>query len=384
MRLHFSLIAIGGLFLAALVLDEIGHRTRLPRVTLLLLFGFAIGASGLDLLPQELRAWYQFLSAVALTMVAFLLGGSLSRRTLQAHGKEILVVSLAVVLAAMVIVPLGLFAIGAGSILALLLAGLATATDPAAIRDVVKQTRTDSGFSRMLLGVVAIDDAWGLLAFSFLLIVAKALAGDGGAHIFIHAIRELGLASLLGLGLGLPAAYLTGRLKRNEPLQAEALGIVFLCAGLAMWLQVSFLLTGMIAGSVVANFARHHRRAFHEIEHIEWPFMILFFVLAGATLDIKRLGNAGLIVAAYIVLRIGARFAGGFAAGRFLAMDRKQTFWIGPALLPQAGVAIGMALVAGDHFPHLRETILTIAIATTVFFEVLGPIAAAAAMRRVQ
>ena len=124
----------------------------------------------------------------------------------------------------------------------------------------------------------------------------------------------------------------------------------------------------MIAGAIIVNFAKHHRRAFHEIEHIEWPFMMLFFVLAGATLEISQLANVGLLGSAYIVLRIVARLGGGLVAGKLAQMPPVQTFWIGPALLPQAGVAIGMALVASDHFPELRETILTVTIATTVFF----------------
>ena len=154
MQLHFALIAIGGLFLAALVLDEIGQRTTLPRVTLLLLFGVAIGASGFDLLPKELRAWYEFLSAIALTMVAFLLGGNLSRRNLEAHGREILIVSAVIVLSAATIVAAGLLLVGAGLILALLLAAIATATAPAAVHDVVKQSKIKSRFVDIVQGVV--------------------------------------------------------------------------------------------------------------------------------------------------------------------------------------------------------------------------------------
>lgn len=92
---------------------------------------------------------------------------------------------------------------------------------------------------------------------------------------------------LLGLVLGIPMAYITGRLKPGEPTQAEALGILLLCGGLAEWLHGSFVLAGICLGATVANFATHHRRPFSAIEGIEWPLMIIFFILDGASLDYR-------------------------------------------------------------------------------------------------
>ncbi len=132
---------------------------------------------------------------------------------------------------------------------------------------------------------------------------------------------EFSGALLLGLFIGIPAAYLTGRLKKGEPQQTEALGVVFLTAGLALWLDVSFLLAGMTAGMVIANFARHHGRAFHQIEHLQWPFMILFFLLAGAALDVSALWQVGLIGLAYAALRILARIIGGWVGATAMGTD---------------------------------------------------------------
>ena len=291
MALHFALLALGGLLLAGLVADELGRRTRLPRVTLLILFGLAAGPAGLDLLPEGLGEWYEFVASIALTMVAFLLGGTLSVANLRGQGVEILTVSVSTVAVTALLVAAGLMLIGVEFAAALLLAGVATATDPAATRDVVRQTGARGRFTDTLLGVVAVDDAWGLIFFSILLVAAKAYAGHGVAEALGHGAWELGGAVAVGAAVGLPAAFLTGRLREGEPMQSEALGVVFLCAGLALWLEVSFLLAGMVAGALVVNFAAHHNRAFHEIEHIEWPFMVLFFVLAGASLDLDGLSR---------------------------------------------------------------------------------------------
>ena len=131
----------------------------------------------------------------------------------------------------------------------MMLAGIATATAPAATQDVVNQARAKGPFTDTLLGVVAIDDAWGLIIFGALLAVAKAAVGDGSISIFANSLWEIGGATAIGIAVGLPAAILTGRLQEGEPIQAEAIGIVFLCAGLAIWIGVSFLLAGMVAGA---------------------------------------------------------------------------------------------------------------------------------------
>ncbi|MEM7500261.1 MAG: cation:proton antiporter, partial [Pseudomonadota bacterium] len=232
-----------------------------------------------------------------------------------------------------------------------------------------------------LKGIVAIDDAWGLVVFSIVLVFAGQ--GEGGAGIVAGAFRDLGGAAALGVAIGLPSAKLTGRLTPGEPLQAEAIGIVFLTAGLALWLEVSFLVAGMTAGAMISSFARHHDRAFHEIEHVQWPFMILFFLLAGASLEVGSLSLIGTAGALFILLRIVSRILGGVIGARLAGVPREEVLWYGPALLPQAGVAIGMALVAGERFPQWGPTIMAFTITSTVVFEIVGPPAALFAIRRV-
>lgn len=384
MELHFALLSIGALFLVGLVADMIGRRTNVPRVTLLMVVGLLLGPSAFDILPSELESWYEFLAAAALTMVAFLLGGSLSLGELKSRGRPIMIVSGTVVVTSIVLVGMGLWLAGAPPEAAMLLAGISTATAPAATLDVVRQSGAKGPFSRLLLGIVAIDDAWGLIAFSLLLVAAGAMAGDGGWQVLRSASWEIGGAIAIGVGIGLPAAALTGRLRPGEPMQSEVLAVVFLCAGLAIWAKVSFLLAGMVCGMMVASFAAHHERPFHEIENIEWPFLLLFFVLAGASLRVGQLADMGLIFGLYLLLRVAARILGGWTGGTLAGVPATERRWIGAALMPQAGVAVGMALVAGDHFPELRQQILLITVGSTMVFELFGPILTQIALRRTE
>ncbi len=341
-----------------------------------------LGRTGFDILPHGLHLLYEAISVIALSMVAFLLGGTLTRRTLMAHGLAILGLSGAVVIATIAVVAGGLWLAGLDLAAALLLGGIATATDPAATEDALRQSSARGPFAERLRGIVAVDDAWGIIAFGLLLVVAGVLNGHGTGHNIAESLREIGGGVVLGAAIGLPAAYLTGRISGGDPLRSEALGVVFLTAGATLLLEVSYLLAGMTAGAIVANIARHHARAFHEVEHIEWPFMILFFVLAGAAFEPAAMLEAGALGAGYVALRILGRVLGGTLSAMAMGLPRQERHWYGPALLPQAGIAIGMALVAADTFPSAAETILSVAVGTTILFEVLGPWLTAVSARR--
>lgn len=384
MEMAQILLALAGLFAAGLAADQIGHRTRLPRVTLLLLCGIVAGDAGLGLIPEDITNWYELLSIVALTMVAFLLGGSLSRESLRAHGRAILAISISVVLLTVAVVGAGLTLLGMEPGLALLLGAVATATAPAATADVIRQSGVSNGFTDALKGIVAIDDLWGLLAFSIVLVLVSQLQGAADASLWTGSLRELGGSLVLGAVIGFPAAAITGRLSDGEPLEVEALALTFLTAGLALWLELSYLISGMTVGAIIINRASHHTKAFHEIEHIQWPFMILFFILAGAMLETDALLRVGGYGAAYMALRVLARLAGGGIGAWLGRAPADERPWYGLALLPQAGVAIGMALVAAEQFPQWGETIMAVTIGTTIAFELLGPPVALFAIRRSQ
>ncbi len=372
-----TLITLGIVLLLGLATDAIGRRTRLPRVTLLLIFGIVIGPASLDFLSPNEEKWFSIVTDMALIMIGFLLGEKFTLPFLRQHGKLVLWISVAEVVVTGLVVLIGLLLIGFPMDMALLLAGIATATDPAAITDVVHETHADGVFTRAMLGIVAVDDAWGLIVFSCMLTIAQAFSGQGDTiGPLLTGAWELGGALLVGIALGIPMAYVTGRIKLGEPSLVEALGVIFLCGGIALWLKVSFLLASMVLGCVVANLARHHIRPFHAIEGIELPFMILFFVLAGASLQFETLFQIGFVGSAYIIFRIIGRLLGGWTGGAITHAKPLMRRWMGIALMPQAGVALGMALVAIERRPDLGEIILPIVIASTVLFELIGPVLA--------
>lgn len=156
--------------------------------------------------------------------------------------------------------------------IAIVLGCIAAATAPTAIFDVIHESAYRGKFSKLLLSIVAIDDVWALLLFAIGISMVKSMnggftAGATDAGFLLQALHEIGGAMLLGIVIGVPAAYLSGRVKKGEPILSEALGIVFICGGLAIWLEVSFLICAMVVGAVIANTARHHKYPFHAIGH---------------------------------------------------------------------------------------------------------------------
>lgn len=377
------LILLGFLFLIGLGADLIGRFTFLPRVTLLLLGGVAVGSAGFAILPDGfVESWFPALTNIALALIGFLLGQQMSVAALKRHGKSVVSIATCKVIGAWLAVGLGLMAVGVNPVVALLLAGIAPATAPTATYDVVHESGAAGEFPETLLSIVALDDVFGLLAFILVIACVGAFNGDVSvSSVFAAGLYEIGGSLGLGLALGVPMAFLTGRIHRGEPMLAEAMGFVLLGAGIAGWLGLSPILTTMAMGSVVASLATHHERPFHAIEGVEWPFLILFFVLAGASLEIESLTLVGGLTALYVLFRGVGTYVGTRIGARLGGTDLTTRRWLGLALMPQAGVALGMALLASQRFPAAAPIVLPVVLASTVILEIVAPIITRRALR---
>lgn len=375
-----SLMLLGGFLLAGFVCDVVGRRMHVPRVTLLLLLGFLAGPSGLHLVPDEISQWFSFATLLALSIIGFHLGERFLGKRLRQTGKSVAIVSLAEVAGSAAGVFALLWAFGVPIPLALLFASVAPATDPAATMDVANGTSAKGPLTDTLLGVVAMDDAWGVILFSFLAVVAGSFATPDTAAsaaswlVLGHGVLEIVGGVLLGIAVGLPMSLLTGRIKSGELTIVETLGFVLLCSGLALQFELSYVMACMAMGATVSNVARHHERPFHAIEEVEQPFLIVFFVLAGFRFQLDQLVHVGWIGFGYIVARVIGKFVGAYLGAKASGAPPVVQRRIGLCLLPQAGVALGLALMVAERYPELGETVLTTIVGTTFVFELVGPV----------
>ncbi|MDH4108594.1 MAG: cation:proton antiporter [Gammaproteobacteria bacterium] len=383
-----TLLILGLLFLFGVIADLLAIHIGLPRVTLLVIAGLLVGPVGINLIPADMvSTWFPVLTDCALSMVGFLLGHQLSPTAFKKRGKKVIALATSKVLASAILVLFALVLLGYPLALALMLAGISTATAPAATFDVVRESGATGSFVETLLDIVAVDDALGLIAFALLLAAALGLSGEGGAaSILVDGLSEVGGSLLVGAGLGVPMAFLSVRFgaepRAAELIQAMAFGFVFVCAGASIMLDLSPILASIAMGSTVTSIARSQRRPFNAVERVEWPFIILFFMLAGASLDVHALESVGVLVLLYVVARAAGSWLGIYAAAGVLSLDHLTRNWMGLALMPQAGVALGMALMAAQTMPQFADAILTTVLASTVLLELGSPILTRLVVRR--
>ncbi len=199
-----------------------------------------------------------------------------------------------------------------------------------------------------------------------LLILGIIFLVGWGAHV-------VGGAVLLGIAIGYPMSMVMGRTREAEPTLVEAMGFVFVCGGLALFLDLSYLLACMSLGATFVRKAKYKNRPFHKIEEVNEPFMVIFFLLSGLKLDLTSLDTLGAIGLVYILARsIGKIFRTRFFA-QIVSSPSVVKQHLGWCLLPQTGVAIGMALLISERFPDAGGKVLSLAITSTAFFELFSP-----------
>lgn len=373
----WSLLFLGAMLLAGYLAHITGPRIYIPRVTLLLIAGAICGPSVLGLMPQNVSEWFPFVAHMALAMVGFLLGENFVGKEIKEKGRVVLWVTVWETMLTAALVFVALAVVGAPIALALLLAGIAPASAPAAIFETVREGKFKGSLTDTVLGVVAIDDALGVLIFSILLVVAQAITGHG-THFseLLKGLWEVFGAVLTGGIVSLPMVWVTTHIREGEPTLVEAAGFVFLCAGLASILNVSYLLASMVLGAVVANRAKENMRPFHVMEGIREPFLAIFFILAGFRFDLSKLVALGLVGVVYVAARTAGLVLGGRIAGKIVKAPKEVRSRVGWCILPQAGVALGFALLAREKLPEFGESALPLIIGTTIVFEIAGPLIA--------
>jgi Kef-type K+ transport system membrane component KefB len=378
------ILALLGLFLLLGVFADVaGRRAHVPRVTLLLLLGFLAGSYVFDDSAAIVNTWFPLVAGVALSMVGFILGERFFGRSLREVGRRVLWVSMFESLAAVVVVFVVLWALGVNFTLAILLAGLAPATAPAATLDVIRETKARGPVTDVTTGVVAIDDAYGVILFSLLLVAAQSLAGgESSWSVVLAGVWEILGALLLGLAFGVPMAWISGRLDPGQLTLLEALGFTLLCGGVAAMIQVSHIMACMAMGAMVARRSREGVRPLNAIEDVSRPFLVLFFLLAGFGFEPSAFIAMAGVVFAYVGARSVGKVVGGYLGARASGGSVRFRRTVGWCLFPQAGVALGLALIAVERFPETGRTLLSVIVGTTFIFEVIGPVATRLALGR--
>lgn len=381
--LNLGFILLAGMFAAKLI-----RRLKIPIVTAYLLLGIFIGPSLLNMVSYGILNASGLITNVALGFIAFSLGQNFSIAHFKKIGRQVLYISLGEVIGAWLLVTLVVWLILKQPFyVALLFGAIAPATAPAAILMVVREYKARGSFTDTLLGVVAIDDAWGIILFAFCLAVSRALAIHIASNLFIfkfvfQALLEIMGAFLLGGVLGWIWAYFSRHATTQSEILISMLGIILLNTGLAIYFQLSVLLANMFLGAVLVNLHKLSFKFFDTLRSIDSPLYLIFFILAGANLEVSSLKSIGLLGVAYVLTRLPGEMLGAALGAHIARASMRIKKYIGWGLAPQAGVAVGLALVAKDAFPRVGITIFNTILVTTVIYELIGPLATKFALKR--
>ncbi len=360
---------------AGMFCGRMAKHIRLPNVTGYLVAGLLIGPSVFGVLSADFLDTISIISTVALGFIAFSIGNEFKITYFKRVGVAPIVIACMESLFAVVFVVLGLIISGQSVSFSLVLGAIAAATAPAATIMVIKQYRAKGPVTETLLSVVAIDDATALILFSLAVAVAQALS-NGAASLgasLLSPLKEIGGALVVGAALGfvflLPLRFFKKAGNRLSLIAA----FIFLGLGISEWLGLSDLLLCMAMGAVVANFSADVDSIMDLCDGVTPPIFMLFFVASGADLQLSVLPTVGLIGVIYIVLRVVGKYFGAAIGAAMCKCEGAVRKYLGPCLLPQAGVAIGLSLAAGEVVPEHAPQIRAVILCGTLIYELIGP-----------
>ncbi len=379
-----SLIIIGIMMLAGLVLSRAAKLVKLPNVTAFLVAGLLIGPCVGGVVSKANAASLGIVSEAALGFIAYSIGGEFRLSYLKEIGKAPLTITLCQGLSTALCVDAGLILFGVDTPLSLILGAIALATAPAATLMVVRQYKADGSVTRMLLPVVAMDDALGLIVFSVSASVAEGMLGGqiSVKSMLLTPLIEIFGSIALGAALGIILAYGARFFQSRGNRLALSIALVFLGVGLCDLLGLSSLLVCMMIGAMMVNMSQQRDVLMEQCDRFTPPLFLLFFVLSGAQLDLGVLPQVGLIGVAYLLLRFLGKWGGTFLGAVSVKADKHIRHYLGLTLLPQAGVAIGMASLVSARFPSLASQVNTIVLAGVLVFELIGPVITKIALRK--
>jgi Kef-type K+ transport system membrane component KefB len=380
------LFFIGIAIIFGFIGGKFSNRFKFPGVVGYLLTGLILGPSVFNIFNLELLDKIGVFNDLALGVVAFIIGSEIRMSTLRKMGRGIITILLSEALTAVLLVALGVYLLTHNLYMALIFGAMAAASAPAGTAVVLQEYKAKGPLTNTLYAVVGLDDGLAIMIYAFAAALAKLLL-TGGKMSFLNVVEgpliEIFGAIVLGGLIGLLLGYSIRKLHGKNEVLAVSLGAILVCAGLSKYFHVSLILSNLGLGIVFANlFLLANRRAYQAIQSITLPIFIIFFVIAGAHLQIHLLSTMGLLGLIYIICRVLGKIGGAFFGATISKSNPAVRKYLGLGILSQAGVAIGLAILVTREFGSLGKAgedlavivINTIA-ATTIIFEIIGPIA---------
>ena len=393
-----ALLSLSIALLAGLMLSRLTKKLDLPAVTAYLVAGIlvgpyclgSIGIGGLGFGSMEEVHSYSIICDVALGFIAFSIGNEFRLSHLKKIGLQATIVGILQAVVTTLVVDAALiglhFAIPEVLTVeaAVILGAIASATAPAATLMVVKQYKAKGPVTDMLLPVVALDDAVGLMIFAISFGIARAMnAGEMDIiSVIVEPLLEVVLSLLLGAVMGVVFHIFERFFHSNSKRISVSIGFVLLTIALSQMtfniggvhIAFSSLLTAMMLGTIFCNICDFSEELMERVDKWTAPLFVMFFVLSGAELELNVFGNLLMVLVGvvYIIARSVGKYSGAYVSAKISGCDEKIVKYLGITLLPQAGVALGMAMKA-KTFGEIGDMVATITLFAVLIYELVGP-----------
>lgn len=379
-------ISIAFMLFFGFAMTRITKLLKLPNVTAYIITGILLGPFCLNIVPSTVTDGMEFLADIALAFIAFSTGEFFKFETLKKNGAKVVIITiLESVLASILIFCLTYFMLGLDLAFSLVLAALASATAPASTVMTIRQTGAKGDFVDTLLQVVALDDVVGLILYSVAISIALAIAPGAEAfsirNIMIPIATNI-VVLLAGALFGVVMKLLMPQKRSTDNRLIILISLLFAFCGICALLDVSPLLGCMSMGMIYINITNDDK-LFKQLNYFSPPILLLFFVRSGICFKLDALVNTSSAVGSvslltvgvlYFIVRIIGKYLGAYLGCLVTKKDSKVRNYLGLALIPQAGVAIGLAALGARTLGgEIGNALQTIILASSVLYELIGP-----------
>ncbi|MBD3379566.1 MAG: hypothetical protein GF408_03785 [Candidatus Omnitrophica bacterium] len=403
LSMHFNAIfTFGVILISGYLAGRAANFLKLPKVTGYIAIGILLEPSLLGILPAKLIDHSTVLSNFALCIITYAIGGSLKVKKIKELGSSIVAMTLFESFMTFIAIAAGLYLIlpllGAHAgldikphyvlPLALLAGSLGSPTDPTPTLAVKEEYKADGPVTTTILGIGAFDDALGIINFSVAIAVCSSLLGGTGGGVnamLIQPVLTIVLSILTGVVFALFLLFSARKVEDKGVIVVLIMGALFACFGTAELFSLDELLATMTLGCVVVNFSRDSEKFFMSVrEYFEEMVFVVFFVVAGANLELAILQQSLIVILIFVVLRIAGKFAGSYTGALLSGAGNNVRKFTAFGLIPQGGVVVGLALVVNQDkvFSDISVILLNLILGTTVLFEFIGPLFTEMALKR--
>ncbi len=382
-----SLFSLAVILVAGIVAGRLAHRIKLPHVTGQIIIGVIIGRSVLNIFSVEVVSHLEIVTDFALGFIALNVGEHLNIRNLKNAGRRLFLLLLTESIVTPAIVIAATYPLVKSLWLPLLLGTMAISTAPATVIALIKETRSKGVFVKTLSAAVALNNIACIVLFAVARAIDTAGLSTGGSigGVLLAPVIQIGLSLALGAAAGFLLILATGREVVANRLAAMSMVALVLVAGLALHFGLSLLLSCLFLGVTLANFAPRQRTVGGSyFENIESVVFAAFFTLAGMEIEIQHVVEVGLLSLVVVAARFVGKYLAANLAMRLAGATRKIRQYLGLALMPQAGVAVGLILLiqADTVLEPLHHLVLEIGLTTVMVNELLGSLAVHFALKR--